>query len=173
MDGVIATASCAVDDVEYDLDEASAVVLLQTANVLRQPGALLRLCEAVVREIPIVCVTVIGRGYDFAKARQLLASNLRDELSGSACDALLPYLTQRGCPLAFIGRQIGATVPFIIAVPFDPIGTPAHMDAAVKDLAENLKAVRASEQVKKLAEGGGKSKTRKNSTRAADVVVAV
>ena len=117
-------------------------MLLQSADVLRQPGVLLRLCEAVVRELPLACVTVLGKGYDFAKARQLLASPLKQQLSGQACDDLLPYLAHKAYSITKVGRAIEGTIPFIIAVQFDPIGTPAHMNAAIKDLADKLEQMR-------------------------------
>ena len=41
-----AGSSCGVTEVEFDLDGAQAVVVLQSANVLRQPGVLARRSSA-------------------------------------------------------------------------------------------------------------------------------
>ena len=48
------------------------VVLLQTKSVLLQPVRLMQLYEATVKGHPLVCVSVVGGGYDFGTAKRLL-----------------------------------------------------------------------------------------------------
>eukprot|EP00964_Phaeocystis_antarctica_P085501 scaffold54005_cov69-Phaeocystis_antarctica.AAC.2 len=51
-----------------EVDSATrGVVLLQTQSVLRSAVRLLQLFEAVRQQHPLVCVNVVGGGYDFAK----------------------------------------------------------------------------------------------------------
>ena len=50
------------------------ILLLQTKSVLRGAVRLLQLFQATLQRRPIVCVNVLGGGYDFAKAKALLLS---------------------------------------------------------------------------------------------------
>ena len=52
-------------------------MLLQTQSVLRNAVRLLQLFEAVRQRHPLVCVNVVGGGYDFAKVKPLLLSEFR------------------------------------------------------------------------------------------------
>jgi hypothetical protein len=64
-----------VDTWRSEVDSATrGVVLLQTQSVLRNAVRLLQLFEAVQERHPLVCVNVIGGGYDFAKVKPLLLS---------------------------------------------------------------------------------------------------
>lgn len=68
------------------------VVLLQTKSVLAHPVRLLQLFEATNHGHALVCVNVVGGGYDFGKVKPFLESlatelpnftTLRDELQKS------------------------------------------------------------------------------------------
>ena len=69
------------------------VVLLQTKSVLAHPVRLLQLFEATNHGHPLVCVNVVGGGYDFGKVKPFLQNlaaelpnfaTLRDELQKSS-----------------------------------------------------------------------------------------
>ena len=47
--------------------------MVQTRDVLYQPWVLYTLYEAARRELPIICVHVVGGGYAFDDAQRLLA----------------------------------------------------------------------------------------------------
>ena len=74
------------DDVDTWCGEVESatrgVVLLQTQSVLRNAVRLLQLFEAVEQRLPLVCVNVVGGGYDFAQVKPLLLS-LSSELPSS------------------------------------------------------------------------------------------
>ena len=52
---------------------ADAVLLLQTGAALRRPSVLLGTSLAATRGLPIVPIHVVGRGYEFARAKALLS----------------------------------------------------------------------------------------------------
>eukprot|EP00964_Phaeocystis_antarctica_P162880 scaffold138025_cov133-Phaeocystis_antarctica.AAC.1 len=92
----VAIGSDDVDTWRGEVDSATrGVVLLQTQSVLRDPVRLLQLFEAVRQRHPLVCVNVVGGGYDFAKVKPLLLS-LSNELSQAEMATLRTELRRHG-----------------------------------------------------------------------------
>jgi hypothetical protein len=65
------------------LSKAKYVLLLQTKHVLEKPWVLLALYRAVLCRVPMVCVMVVGSGYDFGNAKDLL-ENVHSRLDEKA-----------------------------------------------------------------------------------------
>lgn len=137
---VLAGRGCDSKEVEFELEDAQAVLLLQSANVLRQPGVLVRACEAVRRKLPIVCVNLAGKAYDFDGAVALLGS-LERELTLPDFFELESYLGSRQLSLDSLSRTLARSVPTIIAIPLDTAGSAAQVDAAILEIDRKLKRV--------------------------------
>ena len=134
----IAREQMSVSAIEADLEGAQCVVLLQSANVLRQPNVLARLHEAVVvRELPLRCINLVGKGYDFGGVGAFLAS-LADELSASNEAVLKPYLTAKQLTLEALGKALALVVPQVISIPLDSDATDSLVLAAVKEVEGRL-----------------------------------
>eukprot|EP00964_Phaeocystis_antarctica_P149618 scaffold116806_cov66-Phaeocystis_antarctica.AAC.1 len=95
------------------------VVLLQTQTVLRNPMRLLQLFEAVQQRRPLVCVNVVGGGYNFAKVKPLLLS-LSNELSQGEMAMLRTELMAHGNGVRQLGSCLSDSIPLIISVFLDP-----------------------------------------------------
>lgn len=121
---------------------SKGVVLLQTKNVLRDPIRLLQLFEATRKCHPLVCVNVVGGGYDFEAAGPLLRS-LRTPSAAQLPDAdmktLSKELSQLGrCNVAQLSSRLGHAVPNAISVFFNPEAGDTMFAAVVKDVLHKL-----------------------------------
>ena len=85
-------------------------MLLQTKSVLRDAVRLLQLFQATLQRRPIVCVNVLGGGYDFAKAKALLLS-LSTELPVGQMVALRTELVAQDLSVAKLASSLSRTVP--------------------------------------------------------------
>jgi len=113
------------------------VVLLQTQSVLREPVRLLQLFEAVRQRHPLVCVNVVGGGYDFAKVKPLLLS-LPNELSQPDMVTLRGELMAQGNVIAHLSGSLSDAVPNAISVFFNPAASDVMIEAAIKDIVDKL-----------------------------------
>jgi len=113
------------------------VVLLQTQSVLREPVRLLQLFEAVRQRHPLVCVNVVGGGYDFAKVKPLLLS-LPNELSQPDMVTLRGELMAQGNVVAHLSSSLSDAVPNAISVFFNPATSDVMIEAAIKDVIDKL-----------------------------------
>ena len=121
-----------------EVDSATrGVVLLQTQSVLRNAVRLLQLYEVVQQRHPIVCVNVVGGGYDFAKVKPLLLS-LSSELPPGEMAALRTELTAHGNGVGQLGNCLSETVCHTISVFFNPAASDLVMEAAIKDILDKL-----------------------------------
>jgi hypothetical protein len=117
---------------------ARGVMLLQTRSVLRDPVRLLQLFEAVQQRHPLVCVNVAGGGYDFAKVKLLLLS-LKNELPPGEVAMLRTELAAHGNGVGQLGITINNAVPNAISVFFNPAASDVMVEAAIKDILDQLK----------------------------------
>ena len=113
-------------------------MLLQTQSVLRDPVRLLQLFEAVRQRHPLVCVNVIGGGYDFAKVKPLLLS-LSNELYPNEMATLRADLLAHGNGVGQLGSSLSDTICHTISVLFNPDASDVVMEAAIKDIVDKLK----------------------------------
>jgi len=129
-----------------EVDSATrGIVLLQTQSVLRDPVRLLQLFEAVRKCHPLVCVNVLGGGYDFAKVKPLLLS-LSNELPPAEMATLRTELRAQGNGVGQLGSSLSDAVPNMISVFFGPAASDVMMEAAIKDILDQLQ--RGSELLK-------------------------
>ena len=121
-----------------EVDSATrGVVLLQTQSVLRNAVRLLQLFEAVQQRHPVVCVNVVGGGYDFARVKPLLLS-LSNELVPGEMATLRTELTAHGNGVGQLGNCVSETVCHTISVFFNPAASDLVMEAAIKDILDKL-----------------------------------
>ena len=121
---------------EVDL-ATRGVVLLQTQSVLRNAVRLLQLFEAVRQQHTLVCVNVVGSGYDFAKVKPLLLS-LSNELPQGEMATLREELTSHGNGVGQLRSSISDAVSNVISVYFDPAAGNVVMEAAIRDILDKL-----------------------------------
>ena len=118
------------------------VVLLQTKTVLRNPVRLLQLFEATRKCRPLVCVNVVGGGYDFEAAKSLLLSlptPAATQLPDADMKTLRDELSQFGrCNLAELSSGLCHAVPNAISVFFHPEAGNTMLEAVVKDVLDKL-----------------------------------
>ena len=127
------------------------VVLLQTKNVLRNSVRLLQLFEATQNGRPLVCVNVVGGGYEFEAAKPLLRS-LRTPATTQLPDADMKILDNElsqfeRCNLAKLSDVLCHAVPNAISVFFHPEAGDTMLEAVVKDVLDKLE--RDAELIKK------------------------
>eukprot|EP00964_Phaeocystis_antarctica_P107964 scaffold72598_cov40-Phaeocystis_antarctica.AAC.4 len=128
-----------VDTWHGEVDSATrGIVLLQTRSVLRDPVRLLQLFEAVRQRRPLVCVNVVGGGYDFAKVKPLLLS-LSNELPADEMATLRAELLAHGNGVGELSCSLSDTISHTISVFFNPAASDVVMEAAVKDILDKLK----------------------------------
>ena len=123
------------DEVDY---ATRGVVLLQTQSALREPVRLLQLFEAVRQRHPLVCVNVVGGGYDFAKVKPLLRS-LSNELSQGEMVTLRGELMAQGNDVGQLACSISDAVPNAISVFLNAAAGDVLIEAAVQDILDKLK----------------------------------
>ena len=129
------------DDVDTWCGEVESatrgVVLLQTQSVLRNAVRLLQLFEAVEQRLPLVCVNVVGGGYDFAQVKPLLLS-LSSELPSSEMATLRAELAAHGNGVGQLGSSLSDTICHTLSVLFNPAASDVVMEAAIKDILQKL-----------------------------------
>ena len=113
------------------------VVLLQTQSALRNPVRLLQLFEAVLQRHPLVCVNMVGGGYDFAKVKPLLLS-LSNELSQGEMATLRTELRVHDNGVGQLASSLIDTIPHTLSVSFNPAASDLLMEAAIKDILDKL-----------------------------------
>ena len=87
---------------------------------------------------PLVCVNVVGGGYDFAKVKPLLLS-LSNELPPGEMATLRAELLVHGNGVGELGSTLSDAVPHTISVFFNPSASDVMMEAAIKDIRDKLK----------------------------------
>jgi len=129
------------DDVDTWCGEVESatrgVVLLQTQSVLRNAVRLLQLFEAVEQRLPLVCVNVVGGGYDFAQVKPLLLS-LSSELPSSEMATLRAELAAHTAMALQLGSSLSDTICHTLSVLFNPAASDVVMEAAIKDILQKL-----------------------------------
>ena len=126
-----ATDAIALHDIlSESLARSEALVLLLTKSVLERPWVLMEVYMALRLKLPLLCVHVVGGGYDFASASHYL-NNLEAELEQrdkGALGELRTQLEQRGQSLHDLQTTLAAAIPSVIAIPFDPgTGDEEHL----------------------------------------------
>lgn len=115
---------------------SAVLVLLQSAEVLLRPWCVFELCTAIDANVPIVAVTVEGKGYDFADAGQLLLhlDTALEERNPGASEVL----SSAGIDLVEAAWKLSTTIPNVISVHFNPSGSQNNIAASILDLVEAI-----------------------------------
>ena len=124
------------------------VVLLQTKSVLHDSVRLLQLFEATERELPLVCLNIVGGGYDFAAVKPFLES-LPAELSQAEMTTLRTELEYSGHYMERLESNLSNWITNSISVFFNPAAGSAMVDATIRDVI--LKLGRGAELVKSIS----------------------
>jgi hypothetical protein len=113
---------------------SSALVILQSAEVLHRPWCLLEMHAAIEAGIPIIAVAVSGRGYDFATATNLLLhlDSRLEVVNPGASDMLL----NEGVDLLDVAFKISSVLPNIISLPFNSSSSDRFLQAAILDIVD-------------------------------------
>mgnify|MGYP007024429096 CR=1 FL=1 len=121
------------DDAELWRDEAidasRGVVLLQTRRALLHPLRLLQLHVATAQDHPLVCVNLVGGGYDFDAASRFLKT-LPSALPPYDLAVLRAALEEDGAGLGQLARRLSSAVPNSISVRFAPGAEPRAQSVA-------------------------------------------
>jgi len=125
-------------------------VLLQTQTVLRNPMRLLQLFEAVQQRRPVVCVNVVGGGYDFAKVKPLLLS-LSNELPPGDVATLRTELVAYGNGFGELRSCLSHSIPLMISVFINPAASDVVMKATIQDIRDKLERTAELLQSKAIA----------------------
>ena len=134
----VVIASESTDSWRVEVESATrGVVLLQTRSVLRDPVRLLQIYQASILGYPIVCVNVVGGGYDFASIKPLLHS-LPTELSQAEIAVLRAELVVLGKGVGQLATRLGNAIPNAISVFFNPGAGAVMVDAAIADIVDKL-----------------------------------
>ena len=95
---------------------------------------LLQLFHAAQKRLPVVCVVVMGGGYEFAKAKPLL-NQLRKQLAADEVATLRAQLAMDGAGVGQLARALGHAIPNAISVFFDPAGKESAQASRVRAFA--------------------------------------
>ena len=99
---------------------------------------LLQLFHAAQKRLPVVCVVVMGGGYEFAKAKPLL-NHLRTELKADEVTTLRAQLAMDGAGVGQLARALSHAIPNAISVFFDPAGKESAQASRVRAYACELR----------------------------------
>ena len=86
---------------------------------------------------PIVCVNVVGGGYDFGTVKPLLLS-LSNELPSGQMATLRTELAAHGNGVGQLGSSLSDTICHTISVFFNPAASDVMVEAAIKDILDKL-----------------------------------
>ena len=132
-----------LSDLRMLIDHVKAsevLVLVQTAEVLLRPWCILEIHAAVTAQIPIVAVSMRGKGYDFAEATHLL--NFLD----AELDRLNPgagaILEQNGVTPLDAAYLLSNCVPYLISIEFDASASSAIIHATLQDMMAEMERQR-------------------------------
>lgn len=146
------------DDEDYDLSEdlselldqgvgvSSALLLVQTANVLSRPWTLLQVYEALSLGIPVVCVYVEGAGYDFTQAQATLnqLSLALDRALPNGYHACRALLHTRNLSFRAMQRKLQTTIPFLVSVKYLPNATFNRTQSSFTEIARRIDEAKAT-----------------------------
>ena len=103
-----------------DVRESNVVVLLLTKETIRSGVSMLATYWAVKYAIPLMTVQVNGGDFSFSESKRLT-----QELDDATCDEIpdvCNVFETHGVDLLDAAWRLGTTIPYVVAVPFDPTG---------------------------------------------------
>jgi len=152
-----------MDSFLQQVARSKLVLLLQTAHVLEQPWVLLSLYRAAICNVPMVCVVVVGSGYEFAEAKghltnleEVLSESARQEVSGAL--VRLSDLSGETHDIGTLSTKLAALVPSLISVVLNPDGSENELSATARDIRDKERAL-----VARLSQEAGSPDSRASS----------
>ena len=117
------------------VSNSTCVILLQTKSILMHPWPLLAAYRAAISGTPIVCVMVLGDGYDHGSCEHHL-KHLHERLDAGTLELVSSVLSEWQPPRTFDALQttLFNSVPKLISVIYDPSGTQNETAATVGDI---------------------------------------
>ena len=112
--------------------DSSALVVLQSAEILYRPWCLLEMYAAIESGVPVVALNCQGKGYDFAQASQFL-TNLDTQLEQKTPGAG-KIISDESVDIRDLAFKLAHVIPNIISVDFNPSGSENSQAASIKDL---------------------------------------
>lgn len=110
-----------------------------TRSLCEDPYALFEIWAALTFSVPLISVSITGKGYDFEAAAETL-ENLHEAMEqrrpGSAAD--LQRMLPDGTGVASLGKLIHSNLTAIIAISWNPSQGAHHMDAVVNDIVKRM-----------------------------------
>jgi hypothetical protein len=139
----LARACCLPQDLRQLLDsvrDSDVLVIVQSAEILTRPWCLLEMVAAVDAGVPIIAISVSGKGYNFAEATSLLThlDTQLDTVNPGACD----LLRQNGVEPLDAAFKLSTAVPNIISLPFNSSGSTNAIRASLLDIVAAMNAVK-------------------------------
>jgi hypothetical protein len=107
-----------VQKIREKIDRTDTLVVLLTQSVLAQAQCLVELYFALESDIPIVAVTLVGRGYEEAETLNLF-TDFRAEIKRRSAEAVAT-LVSAGIDVSTMARKLGQLLPLLPKVSFDP-----------------------------------------------------
>ena len=127
-----------LDELEAHVRASEVLVLCQTEKVLTRPWCLLELVTALDAGVPIVGLTLQGKGYDFAEAEHYLA-NIDTKL-----DNITPggskLLESKGVNMQEAAHKLSNAIPKIISMELNTGASRNVLKATIDDLVETNRA---------------------------------
>lgn len=125
-----------LDELEAHVRASEVLVLCQTEKVLTRPWCLLELVTALDAGVPIVGLTLQGKGYDFAEAEHYLA-NIDTKL-----DNITPggskLLESKGVNMQEAAHKLSNAIPKIISMELNTGASRNVLKATIDDLVETI-----------------------------------
>ena len=112
--------------------DSSALVVLQSAEILYRPWCLLEMWAAIESGVPVVALNCQGKGYDFPQASRFL-TNLDTQLEQKTPGAG-KIISDEGVDIRDLAFKLAHVIPNIISVDFNPSGSENSQAASIKDL---------------------------------------
>jgi len=142
------TVEAMVRRLETDVALSQYVLLLQTRGVLSQPWALLAAYRVALVGLPMACVVVNGGGYDFGGAKEHL-EHLSERLDAASLEQLTTALSQLSPPrtVTELQKALGALIPHIISVVYNPTGSDNELAATVHDIRDKQSLLQSTSKV--------------------------
>jgi hypothetical protein len=143
---------------EQGVAHAEGILLLQTADVLRRPGTVLQIFEALRLGKTLTTVHVTGGGYDYAAAPALLAGYASRTASPWLLDedaaVMAELLAERDATLDDMQRALGDAIPNLISIDFDPSAHQMQKEATVADIVRRATPRSRTDSEPPVAGGG-------------------
>jgi hypothetical protein len=124
--------------------DSDVLVIVQSAEILTRPWCLLEMVAAVDAGVPMIAISVSGKGYNFADAAKLLThlDTELDAINPGACD----LLRQNGVEPLDAAFKLSTAVPNMISLPFDSGASSNAIQAALLDIVAAMNTVKPMAQ---------------------------